>query len=119
MSEIGVYLACNKLPPRTRIEIFKECNLSGAARNFLRESDVCTPACHDLMVCVQILHVFALNDQAIVRIPVKLGRKQARGVSVSLGHKGGSRGRCRRHWVCAGMVHHASLRAPSIEAVFR
>ena len=92
MGEIGVYLASDELTPCTRIDIFKEDNLRGAARNFLRESDVCTPACHDLMVRVQILHVFALNDQAIVRIPVKLGRKQARGVSVNLGHKGGAEG---------------------------
>ena len=119
MGESGVYLASDELTPCTRIEIFKEGNLRGAARIFLRESDVCTPACHNLMVCVQVLHVFTFNDQAIVRIPVKLGRKQARWVGVNLGHRGGSRGNCRRHRVCAGMVHHASLRAPSIKVLFR
>ena len=115
--EVRVDLASNEVSPCAREVVFKKGNLSGAAGNLLRKGNVRTPSCHDLTVCVQVLHVLALDDHTIIGIPVKVGRKQVRRNMVDMGLMGGRKGRCRQNRGCAGVVQHVALRAPNIKTV--
>ena len=76
-----------------------------------------TPACHDLMVRVEVLHVFTLDDHTIAWVSIKLSRKQARWTMLGLGPMGCRRGRCRLSRSCASRVQHVSLRAAHIKTV--
>ena len=71
------------------------------------------------MIRVQVLHILALNDQAISWVPVKVDRKQLSRYRGNMGPMGWGRGRRWDRRVWASMVKIASLRVPSIEAVIR
>ena len=115
MCEVGVHLASNELPPCARKIVFKEENLRGAAGNFLCNGNVRTPSRHDLMVCVQVLHVLALDDHTILGSQSRSEGRRGGGTCWGRGTPGASKGGAGRAGTEQGGVQHVSFCAPNIE----